>query len=248
MTPDWPRDRFYVDQDLYEGLRIELSEQISQQISRVLRLREDEEIVLFSGNGHDHVARIVESGRKRVVVDVTERSRAGLVYGLPRIHLGLALIKSDRFDLAVQKATELGVSAITPIETDRSVVSLPADRVRSRVERWQRIAFEALEQSERSDRVEINHPIAFSDFVAGADGELKLIAAERTGWTQLPNVLTSRPASVDILIGPEGGFSARELDQADSQGWTAVTLAPAILRSETATIASMAMIRALTSD
>lgn len=248
MTIDWPRDRFYVDQPLTPGNQLELPDHVARQVNRVLRLKAGDSIVLFNGDGTDRLATIIESTRKHVRVDITEVARPGVVLSPPEITLALALIKSDRFELAVQKATELGVSAIVPVETERCVVSLPADRAQSRVERWQRIATEALEQCERADHVAIHMPVPFDDLIRQRDESLDLIAAERTGQSGLAGHLLRRPDRVRILIGPEGGFTPDEIDAAESKGWSRVTLGETILRSETAAIASVAMIRALASQ
>lgn len=240
-----PRYRFYVPDSLEIGASLELPERVSHQMRRVLRLRIGDRITLFNGDGRERDASIVESGKSTAVVNITGPERAGIVPGRPEIHLGQSLVKSDRFDMVVQKATELGVSAISAMETERSVVSLPADRARSRLERWQRIAIEALEQSERADFAGIDGPHAFTDVLRGHESSLRLIAAERTRSTRLASVISSDCERVSVLTGPEGGFSDAELDAAQTAGWIAVSLGPTILRSETAGIAAVAMIRAL---
>jgi 16S rRNA (uracil1498-N3)-methyltransferase len=239
------RHRFYVPDLAPNTLRIELPASVSHQINRVLRLRSGDRITLFRGDGVDIDATIVASTRKSVEVEISGEPVPGIVLDKPAVHLGQALLKSDRFDLVVQKATELGAASITAVECARGVVTLPADRARSRRERWEKIAVEALEQSERSDTVAIQGPVGFSDFLSQSGSKLNLIAAERTGERLLADFDWDAVDQVTIVIGPEGGFSDTELDAASSSGFEPVSLGPTILRSETAGIAAVAMIRAI---
>jgi 16S rRNA (uracil1498-N3)-methyltransferase len=242
------RHRFFVPELPQEAAIATLSSSVSHQINRVLRLRADDQIVLFRGDGYDVDAKIVEISGSSVSVEIVGEPVPGIVAGRPSIHLGQALLKSDRFDLVVQKATELGVERITAVENDHSVVSLSADRAQSRRERWEKIAVEALEQCDRSDTVSIEGPVQFQDFLDRAESGLKLIAAERTGTALLSDFNWSDVDHVTVLVGPEGGFSERELFVADHAGFEPVSLGSTILRSETAGIASVAMIRALTAQ
>jgi 16S rRNA (uracil1498-N3)-methyltransferase len=239
------RHRFYASGPLEAGTTVTLPERVSTQIFRVLRLRIDDVIVLFDGCGLESEARIVEAGKKSVLAEITSEPRRGVVPASPRLHLGQALLKSDKFDLVVQKATELGVSALTAVENERCVVSLPVDRAPARLERWERIAIEALEQSERADFVDIDGPIAFEEMVSRSVADLKLIAAERSCSQHLWELIVPGLRDVTVLIGPEGGYTDRELEIAERGGFQPVSLGPTILRSETAGIATIAMIRAL---
>jgi 16S rRNA (uracil1498-N3)-methyltransferase len=240
------RHRFFVPDLAPSASTATLPDDVSHQINHVLRLRGGDRIVLFCGDGYDFNAEIVESTRTSVRVEIVGEPFPGIVAGKPSIHLGQALLKSDRFDLVVQKTTELGVAQITAVENERSVVSLSADRAQSRRERWEKIAVEALEQSERSDSVSIQGPIDFGNFLERSASGLKLIAAERTDSPSLRDIDWTGIDQVTVLIGPEGGFSERELEQAANAGYQPVSLGPTILRSETAGIASVAMIRAIT--
>jgi 16S rRNA (uracil1498-N3)-methyltransferase len=239
------RYRFYVQSPLEAGTQVTLSERVSTQIFRVLRLRIGDVILLFDGGGLEREAKIVEAGRKSVIAEISSNSARGVVPKPPRLHLGQALLKSDKFDLVVQKATELGVSTVTAVENERCVVSLPVDRAGARLERWERIAIEALEQSERADFVLVEGPTTFADMVSESMSELKLIAAERSCSQQLWDFIVPDLRDVTILVGPEGGYTDRELEIADRAGFQEVSLGPTILRSETAGIATIAMIRAL---
>lgn len=245
MTEQRPRHRFYCDTSLAAGAAVTLHGDISEQIRKVLRLRAGDQVGLFDGQGSEALARITGIGRDQVDLEVISEPQAGRTGGRPEIHLGVALLKADRFEMVIQKATELGVASITPLETQRSVVSLPADRARSRLERWRRIAVEALEQSGRSDWVAVREPVRFPDAIDAPDAELRLIAWEDEKVWTVEQVVEGDPASVLVLIGPEGGFTPDEADLAREAGFQSVSLGALILRSETAAIASVAMIRAL---
>jgi 16S rRNA (uracil1498-N3)-methyltransferase len=242
---DRTKHRFFVPNIGSDSLALTLPERVSSQVNRVLRMRAGDVITLFSGDGFEVDAEIITQSRTSVRVALQGEPRPGIVAGHPAIHLGQALLKSDRFDRVVQKATELGVTSVTAVENERCVVSLSADRAQSRCERWQRIAIEALEQSERSDYVTVRGPENFNRALSSAESGVRIIAAERTGTRSLREVIGSGVSSITVMIGPEGGFTDRELEAAEAEEFIPVSLGPTILRSETAGIASVAMIRAL---
>ena len=181
----------------------------------------------------------VKTARKSVVeFAVLEEIGAGPQ--LPPVTLYLALIKFDSFEWAVEKATELGVSSIVPVEASRSERGL-ADGARKRVERWRRIAREASEQSRRLRAPEIADPIRFEHMLA-TDSANKFWLDERPGAPLLLQALGPRAAeAVPLAIGPEGGWSDPERGLFDSAGWAGASLGPAILRAETAVCAALSI-------
>ena len=236
--------RFFIDTSLNDGAPIHLNEAQSTQVRKVLRLKPGDQVIVFDGSGYEGVGRIVAFGRGDVQIELVGEPYSGIVPGPPMVELGVAMIKGDRFDLIIQKATELGVARIVPIETERCVVSLPADRVPSRLARWRRIATEALEQSGRADAVEVTEPADFERLLEQVDSDLRLIAWERESSHSLASRVNPSIRSITVLIGPEGGFTENEVRAAGEAGFDAVGLGPTILRSETAAIAVPAMIRA----
>lgn len=245
MTETRSRHRFYVPVEVKPGEVISLPGETSRQIRRVLRLSIGDEVTLFNGTGFETVARIIDVSRSHVDVKPVGKTVAGTVPGQPDVHLGLGLLKADRFDLVVQKATELGVRSVTPIECERSVVSLSADRAQSRRARWERISIEALEQSGRADFVKVRDPIRLSDAPEQFRSSRKLVAWEQANGRSLVTSLAQDDSAVDILVGPEGGFSETEVAQLGAHGFEPVSLGSLILRSETAAICALAMIRAV---
>lgn len=178
----------------------------------------------------------VKTARKSIVeFDIVEELEAG--EQLPDATLYLALIKFDSFEWAVEKATELAVARIVPVEASRSERGL-ADGARKRVERWRRIAREASEQSRRLRAPEIDDPIRF-DKMLSCDSAQRLWLDERPGAPGLLKALKEGPAA--LAIGPEGGWSETERESFHESGWTPASLGPAILRAETAACASLAI-------
>jgi 16S rRNA (uracil1498-N3)-methyltransferase len=247
MIRSLPKHRFHVAGEIHEGSEIPLTRDQASQITRVLRLGAGDAITVFNGDGYDYRATLRTSGRRLLGIPSGEREPA-LNWGQPDAHLGLALLKSDRFDLVIQKAVELGVTRITPLNTERCVVSLPVDRARQRIERWRRVAREALEQCGRADRVDIVPPADFAEFLAMECSDLRVLAWESEDGRDLSGSVGPTIGTVALAIGPEGGFTDDEVRLARSAGFQIVSLGPVILRSETAAIAALAMIRALSSQ
>ncbi|HVF21549.1 MAG TPA: RsmE family RNA methyltransferase, partial [Pyrinomonadaceae bacterium] len=160
--------------------------------------------------------------------------------------LCVALLKGEKFDLVVQKATELGVSKVVPVITRYADIHLrdEADATK-RVARWQRIALEAAKQSGRAFVPEINTPVAFEAVLANADDDVRVMFSERSGGT-LSSLTPSQ--NVTALVGSEGGWSDEELEQARAQNFHVVTLGGRILRAETAAIAVTVLLQHLFGD
>ncbi len=235
--------RFYVQEPLAEGAVLTLPRDRSLQIAKVLRLRPGDEIVLFDGRGGEYPAWLIDISPERTVVSTGLR-RVGRADPQPAIHLAPALLKADKFDWVVQKATELGVVAITPVITERTVISLAADRAGRRRERWQRIAIEAAEQSGRTRIPVVADPIPFTNLLERTPGTPALLFWEGEREQSLAPVLSGNGGPLLVLVGPEGGFTPGEVQTAIEAGGQTVSLGPLILRSETAAIAGVAMILA----
>ncbi|HET7034195.1 MAG TPA: 16S rRNA (uracil(1498)-N(3))-methyltransferase [Thermomicrobiaceae bacterium] len=237
--------RFFVDSPLAPGEVVTLSAEQARQIGAVLRLRPGGQLILFNGDGQNYPARLSALDRLQAAAAI-EGAEPAPAYPPPAITLALAPIKAERFDWAVQKATELGVAAVVPLATERTVVSFQTGRVGHRVERWRRIAVEAAEQCGRATLPCIEEPQPFESAVRlAAKGPAILLWEDerRTPLAALP--FTALP-SLWLLVGPEGGFSAAEVALARAAGLTLATLGPLILRAETAAIAAVATVRALT--
>jgi 16S rRNA (uracil1498-N3)-methyltransferase len=197
---------------------------------RVVRLRPGEPVEIFDRAGN----------AARGTVETIERDHAVIAAGEPlpsresplAIHLAMAIIQLDKFELALQKATELGVRSIIPLVTDR--IELRKERYLGKTERWERIVFEAVRQSGRTRVPVIEAPAKFAD-VLGRDGVKILFDADAE-----PNEIASLD-EVTLLIGPEGGWSDEELQLARESGVLFERLGPRRLRAETAVIVALAV-------
>jgi 16S rRNA (uracil1498-N3)-methyltransferase len=211
----------------------------------VLRLRRGDHVILTEG------------GRREYEVQITAISANALTATVvgdrvppedPDVHLTLyqSLIRANRFDLVLEKGTEIGVSRFVPLLTARSVVQENGEPVSSRSERWQRIIVEAAEQCGRGRLPSITSPQPLEEALRAASG-LKIMAWEAERATALVaqlRGLRERPRNVSLFIGPEGGFEVREIDLARENGCLPVTLGPRVMRSETAGIVAAALVLA----
>ncbi len=212
---------------------------------RVLRLRAGDEVVLFDGSGGEWPGRLREEGRGLQVElgawRAVEREAA------LALTLAQALPGGDKMDWVVQKAVELGVATIQPLEASRSVVRLSGERVEKRHAHWQQVAIAACEQCGRNRVPALSPLLPLAGFLAqpAAPGELRLLLAPGEGARlgALP-----RPIALTLLVGPEGGFSEAEREMARVAGFQSLTLGPRVLRTETAGLAAVAAALALWGD
>ncbi len=185
-------------------------------------------------------AQVVEATRKRLVGKIINRYYVGAdSYAL---HLYPAILKGDKFDLVIVKATELGVTSITPIVAARTIPRLDEIKKAARKARWEKISKAAAEQSGRPNVPEVRDVISFKELMADSVPGKSLLAMERREMAGRLDEAIGVNREVSILIGPEGGFEADEVKQALEHGFSPVTLGPYILRAETASMAACAII------
>lgn len=229
------RHRIYVDAI---APSIEVGGEEFHHASRVVRVRENEEIEVFDGKGHAARGKVVEVGRDMLRIDVTTEIEAR--ESPLRIHLAAAIIQLDKFELVLQKATELGAASITPLVTDRTEVR--EERYRGKRERWDKIVFEAVKQSGRAVIPPVNE-VSHVDVIAKIEGAKFVFDADEE-----PHQAPERLFEVTTLIGPEGGWSERELVQFRQAGCIFQRMGPRRLRAETAAIAALATLAARYGD
>lgn len=235
--------RFFVETALQIGEEVALPADKARQIKSVLRLRPGDEVALFNGDGNDYTARLIGSPGGGLVEIVG--SRPARSSGPPELSLALALIKADKFDWVVQKATELGVVRFIPLESANAVVSLRVDRARQRLDRWRRIAIEAAEQSGRAT-IPVFEPVTTFDRLLEQESiSDAVMLSERETARRLDQIVAADLTRLTLLVGPEGGFSPGEVESFTQAAGRTVTLGPLILRSETAAIAGLAAVNAL---
>jgi 16S rRNA (uracil1498-N3)-methyltransferase len=228
------RRRFFVD-EVRNG-QAELNGDDARHLTRVLRVEPGQRYEI-SDNRNVYLAEIETARKERVIFRTLEKIEAP---PLPfRIALYAALFKFDRFEWMIEKATELGVAEIVPVETIRSERGLER-AARKRVERWRRIAVEASQQSRRAHLPEVHEPISFEDSLS-RPSEARYVLDEAHGGLPLARAL-SPSADAALLIGPEGGWTEEERAAFVASDWTRVSLGPLILRAETAAIAALAIV------
>ena len=234
--------RFFIDAPLSLGQQ-ELPEAQAHYIGRVLRLGVGDAVQLFDGSGLEYRGELIEVGKKNVRVELREQLD-GLAESPLQIHLGQGLSRGERMDWAIQKAVELGVAEITPIVSERCEVRLKDERADKRLAHWRQVAISACEQCGRSRLPLIHAPLVLEDWLAQVEADLKLVlhpVAE-------PLTSHAKPASLAFLIGPEGGLSDAEVDQAVERGFAAARLGPRVLRTETAPVVALAVAQQLWGD
>jgi 16S rRNA (uracil1498-N3)-methyltransferase len=232
------RRRFFVDHVRSGHAQIQGDD--AHHLTRVLRVEAGQKYEI-SDNRDVYLAEI-ETARKDLV-SFTVIERIGTPETPVRITAAVALIKFERFEWLIEKATELGVESIVPIMAERSEKGLDL-AAGKRSERWRRIAREASEQSRRARLPEISEILGFAEAVA-LKADLKLALDEQPGAAPILAALpraTSRDTTVALLVGPEGGWTERERSMFTASGWTPVSLGAAILRAETAAIAAISVV------
>jgi len=234
--------RVYVDTPLAAGKRVTLEGNAASHVTRVLRLRVGEALTLFNGAGGEYAASIDAARGGRLTVAVGE-PRAVERESPLTLTLAQGVSRGERMDLVVQKATELGVSGIVPLFTERSVVRLGAQQAERKLNHWRAITIAACEQSGRNRLPNVAPPLSLADWLrsgADRDGGRLLLSPAATARIDAP----PRPAtSVTVLIGPEGGLTNAEQEAAVAAGFLPVRLGPRVLRTETAAIAALALLQ-----
>lgn len=237
--------RFYCREALSPGAHIDLPEPVARHAVRVLRLPPGATVVLFDGRGGEYDARIERIERDRVVAALGAWRDVERESGLA-VTLIQAVQAGEKMDYTVQKAVELGVSHIVPVDSRRSVTRLAGDRAARRVAHWQGVAAAACEQCGRNQVPQLAPLEKLENWLARpANGVLRLILAPdaEQALVDLPPV-----SKVQMLIGAEGGLDPQEIVAAQQVGFKAVRMGPRILRTETAGLAALAAMQALWGD
>jgi len=233
--------RIYVETELRPQSSVELPEAAAHHAARVLRLREGEAVVLFDGRGGEYEAVLAMPGRDRVLAATGARRDVERESPLA-VTLLQAVSTSDKMDFTIQKAVELGVAAIQPAFSARSVVRLSGEREAKKLAHWRRIAVAACEQCGRNRIPEVLEPVALDRYKAPAGAKI-LLSPSGTG-----KLAAFSQGPLTLAAGPEAGFSGEEEQQLLRAGFAAVRLGPRILRTETAGLAALAALQALRGD
>jgi 16S rRNA (uracil1498-N3)-methyltransferase len=234
---------------LSPGSRIELPESIARHL-RVLRLREGEAFVLFDGRGGEYAATFAGQERKLFYAELGAHRALERESSL-QVTLAQGVSSGERMDLTIQKAVELGVAAIQPLLSGKSVVRLDAERAAAKVLHWQRVAIAACEQCGRNRVPAVAAPVGVADYCTGLQGHGTRILLSPSGGKSLKEALapgTLGTSGLVLAAGPEGGFDDFEQSRFAKAGFAAVRLGPRVLRTETAAPAALAALNALAGE
>ena len=236
--------RIYSEQPLQAGTTVDLAESAANHVGRVLRMKVGESLILFNGEGGAFQGKVAAVSKKQVQVELEKRLEGDAESPLV-IELGQTLSRGERMDYAIQKATEMGVTSITPLFSERCEVKLNAERQEKQRRRMQQIAISSCEQCGRNIVPVINPPVKLQDWLESRETALNFVLHHRTE-KKLDGY--DKPASVSLLIGPEGGLTAEEIAQAEAKAFKPLALGPRVLRTETAPVAAVSLMQFLWGD
>lgn len=237
--------RFYLNEELNVGQVIDLSDNIVRHLN-VLRLKNEEEIVLFNGNGKAYPAYLCQLEKRQARAEIVREESHDNESPL-NITLIQSVSSGERMDFTLQKSVELGVNAIQPVISERCVVRLSGERAVKRVQRWQEIVISACEQSGRNYVPEVLPLISYQEALQQMPSEQTKLLMSLNRAHAL-NQITPSADGLIFMVGPEGGWTAKEEQQAFDAGFQAVTLGKRILRTETASLAAIAAMQTLWGD
>lgn len=240
-----PTPRLHLPVALAAGETVTLDDNARRHAVQVLRLREGDRIVLFNGRGGECEAQIVACSRREVTARLLRCTATERESPLA-VHLGLGIARGERMDFALQKATELGVAAVTPLFTERVVVRLDDKRAAKRLAHWQGVIVAACEQCGRNRLPVLHAPQPLATWLAGRDETRRLFLDPQA--TQALGGLPAPAGPLALAIGPEGGFTGDERRAIAAADFTGVRLGPRILRTETAVLAALAAVQVLWGD
>jgi len=234
--------RVHVEAPLAAGKRVVIEGSAANHITRVLRLRAGDSIAVFNGTGTEFAASIGEFRKDCVLVDVKDERATDRESPLS-IVLAQGISRGERMDWILQKATELGVSRIVPLTTERSVVRLDSKQAEKKVQHWRGIAIAACEQCGRNRVPEVTLPTDVFEFIGStnAPGTTRLLLSPAADVSI--DQVTAGASGVSVLIGPEGGLTEKEHETALRSGFSSVRMGPRVLRTETAAIAALTILQ-----
>jgi len=237
--------RIFINLALSSGDTVSLVQDKAHHLSKVLRLKPGDAIKLFNNSEFEFDSIIVELTKKRVEVEI-KKSRLITNESLLKITLCLAISRTQHMDFSIQKAVELGTDKIIPVLSEFSNVKLPGDRVKNKMTHWQNIIINATEQCGRTKLTELIEPVSFSECLDLEVPGTRLILHPAS--KQAMPAIAVDDNQLTLMIGPEGGFSDVEVDQAIGKACLPVSLGPRILRAETAVISALSNAQQLWGD
>jgi len=238
--------RIFHSAPLASGIEIALTGGAATHLGKVLRLRKNDAVILFNGDGLDYTARIISVTRHEIVVSVAASADPETESPI-NVSLLQGICRNQRMDLLIQKSTELGVQRIRPIIAERSVTRLTDERIEKKRVHWQNVAISACEQSGRARVPDINRPEPLFTACKQLPEAAALLVLDPAG-DDIPETSIRSAPSIALLVGPEGGLTDTEREAASSAGFRRIRLGPRILRTETAPLAALSILQYLSGD
>lgn len=239
------KPRFYHPHSLEIGCPTTLSGESAQHITRVLRMKIGEAIILFNEQGGEYEGVIIAIEKNHITLLIQAHFQIERESAL-KLHLGQSLLRNDKMDFVIQKATELGVREITPLITTRSIIKLDAKSLEKKLNHWTNIIISAAQQCGRTQLPILNRPLPFQQFVASPFEGMNI------GFCPLSShslkSIASQPTTIRLIVGPESGFEDLEMSLATQHNFTPYRLGPRVLRAETATITALSALQSLFGD
>jgi 16S rRNA (uracil1498-N3)-methyltransferase len=239
--------RVYSKQDLALGDEVTLDSSASQHLAKVLRMQAGERVAVFNGQGGEYVGPITSATKSAVTVKPDEFLERNVESPL-QITLLQGVSRGERMDYTIQKAVELGVTAIRPLFTERTVVRLKGERLEKRMEHWRAVIASACEQCGRCTVPEVLPALEFGKYLDQRDvnDQVKSLLLNPVGAAPLSELRGAD--KIELLIGPEGGLNDQEISEALSAGFSSVLLGPRVLRTETAGVVALSVLQATLGD
>ena len=231
-------NRFYIEAELNTGNTIELTESVFHHWVRVLRAKEQEQAIFFNGKGGEYRVTLTEINKKNAFVSVDHFEPADRTPPF-KVVLGQVMSKGDRMDYAIQKATELGVTTIQLLTSERCEMRLKYDRDQKKIDHWQSVAIAACEQCGMNIVPKILAPLRLEDWFNSDLPTTKLVLAPNKDQV---DVLNNVSKDLALLIGPEGGLSEAEINAANAVGFENWCIGSRVLRTETAPVVALAIL------
>ncbi|MDC0542093.1 16S rRNA (uracil(1498)-N(3))-methyltransferase [Methylophilaceae bacterium] len=234
--------RFYHSNSLDLNQIISLDEFASHHALRVMRVKVDDFLILFNGDGFEYRGRVSDINKKTINVEILSKEKNNNESTI-NINLFQSISSNEKMDMVIQKATELGVSSIQPIFTSRSTIKLSLERAKKRLIHWRQVSISACEQSGRSKIPTIKSPIGFDQVSEGITTNSLNLLLHPDNLEESSNLPNEYSGDINIFIGPEGGFNQDEVLLLKKQNCTNIQLGKRILRTETAPLAIIAILQ-----
>ncbi len=236
--------RFYISEKLTLKQELSLPTTLHRHAINVLRLKQGDELVLFNGEGGEYLCQLTQVKKRHSSVLIQEFNSVDRESSL-KITLCPSLIKPDKMDFCIQKSVELGVTSIQPLITERTVVRIRTAQLAKKIQRWQGIIIAACEQSGRTAIPSIHAPLSLDQYLLQAS-QSKCLMMLPEAKAKLSNTLLTE--NIALLVGPEGGFTARETQLCLDAQVEAIQFGSRVLRAETAAIAGLSLLQAFSGN